>query len=255
MEDSTKNKDILEINELTSSYNGKEDVISNCNFKIKEGSICAIVGESGSGKSTLLRLIAGLERPKKGTIKINSKIMSSDRILIPCQNRNVGLVFQDYALFPHLNVKENIAYGLKENKDQIVNQLLQLIKMENYVDKYPNELSGGQQQRISIARTLALSPKLLLLDEPFSNLDSELKTELRQEIKRIIKEIGTSLIFITHDIVDALDIADEIIFLKDGEIINHKSTENIFKNVSDKYIIKTKEELKYNAEIVLKSIK
>ena len=254
MEDSTKNKDILEINDLSSSYNGKEDIISNCNFKIKEGSICAIVGESGSGKSTLLRLIAGLERPKKGTIKINSEIMSSDTILVPCQNRNVGLVFQDYALFPHLNVKENIAYGLKENKDQIVNQLLQVIKMETYGDRYPNELSGGQQQRISIARTLALNPKLLLLDEPFSNLDSELKTELRQEIKRIVKEIGTSLIFITHDIVDAIDIADEIIFLKDGEIIKHTSTGNIFKNISSNYVINLKEELVYNYKTISKII-
>jgi iron(III) transport system ATP-binding protein len=255
LEDLKKNKNILEIIDLYSSYDGKNDVISNCSFNIRKGSICAVVGESGSGKSTLLRLIAGLERPKKGTIKINSKIMSSDNILVPCQNRSIGLVFQDYALFPHLKVKENIAYGLKEDKEQIVNQLLQLIKMENYGERYPNELSGGQQQRISLARTLAINPKLLLLDEPFSNLDSELKTELRQEIRKIIKDLGTSLIFITHDIVDAIDIADEIIFLKDGKILNHSSIDEMYQKNNNEYIIKTKRELKYNAEIILKAIK
>lgn len=246
---------ILEIKELSCSYDGKKDVIKNCNLKIEKGIICAIVGESGSGKSTLLRLISGLERPNKGTIKINDNIVSSDSQITPAQERNIGLVFQDFALFPHLTVKENIAFGLKNQKHKITQELLNLIKMEKFADRYPSEISGGQEQRVSIARTLALSPELLLLDEPFSNLDQDLKKELRQEIKNIVKSINTTMIFITHDIIDALDIADEIIFLNDGQLIKHAKKDEIFKNLDNDFIKKSKSDLNYNSELILRAIK
>ena len=222
---------------------------------MKKGSICAIFGESGSGKSTLLRLIAGLERPNQGEIKIENQIISNDSIIVPPQKREIGLVFQDYSLFPHLTVSENISFGIKENnKEKMVERLLKKVKMEGFEGKYPNELSGGQQQRVAIARTLVLNPKLLLLDEPFSNLDTELKTELRREIKKITREINTSLIFITHDIIDAIDIADEIIFIKNGEILKHCSLKNIFKDNQHQYIDKTKDYLKYKGELIKKIV-
>ncbi len=245
---------ILEFENIAHSYNNKKEIISNCSFKLKEGSICSIFGESGSGKSTLLRLIAGLERPHTGNIKINEEIVSSSEMIVPPQKRGVGLVFQDYALFPHLTVKENIAFGIKDNKNKTVEYLLEKVKMEGFENKYPNELSGGQQQRIAIARTLANNPKLLLLDEPFSNLDDELKTDLRKEIKKLVKQINTTLIFITHDILDAIDIADEIIFIDEGRIIKHTSLKNIFNDNQHQYIDNTKNNLKYKVELIKKII-
>lgn len=249
-----KSINILEFENIAHYYNRDKNVISNCSFKVKEGSICAIFGESGSGKSTLLRLIAGLERPYKGNIKINEEIVSSSEMIVPPQKRGVGLVFQDYALFPHLTVKENIAFGIKDNKNKTVEDLLEKVKMEGFKNKYPNELSGGQQQRIAIARTLANNPKLLLLDEPFSNLDDELKTDLRKEIKKLVKQINTTLLFITHDILDAIDIADEIIFIESGEIIKHTSIKNIFKDNDHQYIDSTKNNLKIKGELIKKII-
>ena len=243
---------VLEIQNLSKSYDGKNWALKDCSFQLSSGKICAVIGESGSGKSTLIRLIAGLEHPENGTIIINEKEMSSDHHIVPPQKRNIGLVFQNFALFPHLTVEENIAFGLK-NKDK-VKELLQLIKMEDFSKRYPAELSGGQQQRVAIARTLALSPQLLLLDEPFSSLDSHLKADLRNEIKNIVNEIGISMVFITHDILDAIDIADEIIFLKKGAIIQHSSTANIFKNLNNIDIQNIKNGLQINSEKILQLI-
>ncbi len=214
---------ILEIEGLSKSYDGKKNALNDCNFLLEKGEICAIVGESGSGKTTLLRLIAGLERPTNGCIKINGQLVSSDSQITPPQKRQIGMVFQDYALFPHMTVKQNIGFGLKNPSNNEIHDLLNLIKMNSYADAYPSELSGGQEQRVAIARTLALKPNLLLLDEPFSNLDVGLKSDLRKEIQIISKELNTSLIFITHDLYDAIEIADKIIFLKDGIMLQNSS--------------------------------
>ena len=214
---------ILEIEGLSKSYDGKKNALNDCNFSLEKGEICAIVGESGSGKTTLLRLIAGLERPTNGCIKINGQLVSSDSQITPPQKRQIGMVFQDYALFPHMTVKQNIGFGLKNPSNNEIHDLLNLIKMNSYADAYPSELSGGQEQRVAIARTLALKPNLLLLDEPFSNLDVGLKSDLRKEIQSISKELNTSLIFITHDLYDAIEIADKIIFLKDGIMLQNSS--------------------------------
>ncbi len=246
---------ILEIENLSKSYESKLEVVSDCSFSIESGNICAIVGESGSGKSTLFRLIAGLERPEKGSIKVKEKIVSNDKFIVAPKNRNVGLVFQDFSLFPHMTVKENIEFGLVKNKNKKVEELLKIIRMENFLNRYPHELSGGQQQRVSLARSLALDPSLLLLDEPFSNLDTELKSKLRKDVRTIIKDIGTSSIFITHDILDALDIADEIIFMDNGKIIRQCKIEDIFKDVKNEKLLKSITELKSNSDLILNALK
>lgn len=246
---------ILEIENLSKSYESKLEVVSDCSFSIESGNICAIVGESGSGKSTLFRLIAGLERPEKGSIKVKEKIVSNDKFIVAPKNRNVGLVFQDFSLFPHMTVKENIEFGLVKNKNKKVEELLKIIRMENFLNRYPHELSGGQQQRVSLARSLALDPSLLLLDEPFSNLDTELKSKLRKDVRNIIKDIGTSSIFITHDILDALDIADEIIFMDNGKIIRQCTIKDIFKDVKNEKLLKSITELKSNSDLILNALK
>ena len=246
---------ILEIENLSKSYESKLEVVSDCSFSIESGNICAIVGESGSGKSTLFKLIAGLERPEKGSIKVKEKIVSNDKFIVAPKDRNVGLVFQDFSLFPHMTVKENIEFGLVKNKNKKVEELLKIIRMENFLNRYPHELSGGQQQRVSLARSLALDPSLLLLDEPFSNLDTELKSKLRKDVRTIIKEIGTSSIFITHDILDALDIADEIIFMDNGKIIRQCTIEDIFKDVKNEKLLKSITELKSNSDLILNALK
>jgi iron(III) transport system ATP-binding protein len=227
---------ILDIQNLSKSYDGKKLALSNCNFQLEQGKICAIVGESGSGKTTLLRLIAGLERPNKGAIKINGKIVSNDTLIVPPQKRELGFVFQNFALFPHLTVEQNIAFGLKKDKATTIERVLKLTKMEGFEKSYPNQLSGGQKQRIALARTIAQQPNLLLLDEPFSNLDAHLKSELRQEIKTIIKRLGITMIFITHDIMDAIDIAEKIILLKQGTIVAYDSIEKFSKNTENKEV-------------------
>ncbi|MCY6482890.1 ABC transporter ATP-binding protein [Clostridium aestuarii] len=213
----------IEIKNLNFKYkNSEENVIKNFSLNIKQGEIVCILGESGCGKSTILRLVSGLEEALSGTIKIDGKVMVDDSTFIYPEKRGIGMVFQDYALFPHMTVEENIKFGLKKilrsEKKKRLEEVLKLVNLQGYEKRYPYELSGGQQQRVALARAIAPQPALILLDEPFSNLDAHLQKKIRNELKQIIKQTGITSIFVTHDEEDAKAIADQVIVLTKGKI-------------------------------------
>ncbi|MBA9025787.1 ABC transporter ATP-binding protein [Peribacillus huizhouensis] len=224
---------IVEIEGLTFSFSRKEDpVISDFSFSIEKGEIVGILGQSGSGKSTLLRLISGLEMPIKGAIKIAGTTVVSEGIFIHPEERGVGMVFQDYALFPHMTVKENILFGLsrmpRKDRKQRVEEMLELVQMGNFEKRYPHELSGGQQQRVALARALAPKPNVLLMDEPFSNLDADLKGSIREELGVILKKANMTCIMVTHDRNDVEAICDYSIVIGQSNVannINEKTSE------------------------------
>lgn len=207
----------LQINNLNFNYNKENNLIENFNLNVKKGEVAALVGPSGSGKSTILRLTAGLEIPDSGEIILDGKILTDKDVFLAPEKRKVGMVFQDYALFPHLNVFQNIAFGIDQlsanKKKKKVEELLILVDLNGYEKRYPHQLSGGQQQRIALARTLAPNPKLLLLDEPFSNLDAQLRDDIRRQLKEIISEVGITTILVSHDKEDADFMAEKEIYI------------------------------------------
>nr|YP_009268282.1 Sulfate ABC transporter ATP-binding subunit [Ostreobium quekettii]ANG44386.1 Sulfate/thiosulfate import ATP-binding protein [Ostreobium sp. OS1B]SBQ76998.1 Sulfate ABC transporter ATP-binding subunit [Ostreobium quekettii] len=207
------------IEDLTKTF-GESLILDHINLEINTGSLIALLGPSGSGKSTLLKLISGLEYPDSGRIWLTGK----DTSFLSIQERQIGFVFQNYALFKHLTVFQNISYGLEvqqTNKKQImyrVQELLQLIQLENFADRYPSQLSGGQKQRIALARALAIEPKVLLLDEPFGALDFQVRKDLRNWLKKLHEEVSMTTLFVTHDQQEAMELAHEIIILKNGRV-------------------------------------
>lgn len=222
----------VEIENLKFRYkNAKEDTIKNFTMSIDKGEIISILGESGSGKSTVLRIISGLEASASGVIKIDNNIVLDHKTFVMPEKRGIGMVFQDYALFPHMTVKENILFGLKglsiAEKNIRLEEMLNLVSLKGFEGRYPYELSGGQQQRVAIARALAPRPALFLLDEPFSNLDADLRSKIREEIKVILRQTGTTSIFVTHDKEDARALADRIVVVKDGYVLKHGKVNDI----------------------------
>lgn len=201
---------------------GDKTVLRKLSFELHEGEIACLLGHSGCGKTTALRTIAGFEVPSSGSIKLNEQILHDAKTNLPAHQRHIGMVFQDYALFSHLNVTQNIGFGLhaltKAQKKERVNQLLDLINLQDCAKLYPHQLSGGQQQRVALARALAPKPKLVLLDEPFSNLDVDLRQRLSKEVRNILKNEGTSAILVTHDQQEAFAMADKIGVLHEGEL-------------------------------------
>ncbi|MEK4231242.1 ABC transporter ATP-binding protein [Solibacillus sp. FSL H8-0538] len=213
----------LSIENLCFSYpSAKEDTIQSFTLTIKKGEVISILGRSGSGKSTILRILAGLEYASNGSFCINNEVIFDSKTFIQPEKRGIGMVFQDYALFPHMTVGKNILFGIshlaKEDCRKRLKEVLELVEMEDYEHRYPHQLSGGQQQRIAIARALAPNPRLLLLDEPFSNLDTELQVKIRKELRDILKRANITSIFVTHDEDDAHAIADFIVKLNRGRI-------------------------------------
>lgn len=204
----------LEIKNLNFSYqeDGKK-IFKEFNFSVEEGEVSAILGSSGCGKSTLLRIISGLEEKSQGLIKVGDNVFQNESIFIPTEKRNIGFVFQDYALFPFMTVEQNIKFGMKTKDKDKLNYLLKLTHLNGLEKRYPHELSGGQQQRVALARTLASDPKILLMDEPFSSLDTDLVDELRKDLKNIIKYQNITTILVTHNKEDADYLADNILYL------------------------------------------
>lgn len=196
---------ILEIKNLSHTYGETNQIIQNINLEIEKSDRVAILGPSGCGKSTLLRLIAGLEKPNLGQITIDGTVVSTEKFVVPPEKRKIGLVVQEKALFPHLSVYDNISFGIKKNIDKktITDDLLELLKIDSLKNKYPHEISGGEQQRVALARSLAPNPKLLMLDEPFSALDKDLKGVLYEEISQVFLERGSTILLVTHDSQEA----------------------------------------------------
>ncbi len=209
---------ILEIKDVSHSYDENETTLDNLNLTVNEGEKVSILGPSGSGKSTLLRLIAGLEKPQSGSISIKGNIVSTKDLVIAPEKRNLGLVVQEKALFPHLTVIENITFGIKKkrDKDKIVLDLLNLFKIDHLSKKYPHEISGGEQQRTALARSMAPSPELLMLDEPFSALDQSLKEDLYSELNQIFNERKQTILLVSHDIKEAEALSERQINIKES---------------------------------------
>lgn len=230
----------LELKNLNFSYKESENILKNISFSIEKGEILAILGESGSGKSTLLRLISGFETAQEGSLFIEENRIFEGLHKVPVEKRGIGFVFQDYALFPHLTVEENIKFGInklsKKEKEDRVEKMLNLVSLKDFSKKYPHELSGGQQQRIALARALAPEPKLILFDEPFSNLDANLQGKIREELKEIMKNTKTTALFVSHNKEDALHIADKAIVLYKGDIVQEGRPQEIYDNPNTPYV-------------------
>ncbi|WP_163339034.1 ABC transporter ATP-binding protein [Desulfopila sp. IMCC35008] len=222
---------LLVIKEVHKAYD-KVDVVNGVSLELQEGEIGCLLGPSGCGKTSLLRVIAGFEDIHHGEVIIAGQQVSSSSIMVPPEKRNIGMVFQDYALFPHLSVYENIAFGIskgnRHEKRKTVEHLLDLVGLQDTGKAYPHELSGGQQQRVALARALAPAPALLLLDEPFSNLDVTLREKLTVEVRDILKESGTTALMVTHNQFEAFSVSDSVGVIFDGSICQWDSAYNIY---------------------------
>src|SRR5262245_17933348 len=229
---------LLEVEDLVHAY-GEHEVVRQLSFSLPPGAIGCLLGPSGCGKTTALRCIAGFEPPRQGTIRINGREVSGSAGVLPPEKRRIGMVFQDYALFPHLSARGNIAFGLQgpaAGRDARVAELAALVGLTGALDKYPHEISGGQQQRVALARALAPRPDLLLLDEPFSNLDVDLRERLSAEVREIIKASGATAILLTHDQHEAFAMADEIGVLHDGRIQQWDTAYNLYHRPANRFV-------------------
>lgn len=212
---------------------GKTTVLTGLNLEIETGKVVAILGSSGCGKSTLLNIIAGFERCNSGKVKVNDKVLSDqeEKVFTLPEHRNIGYLFQNFALFPHMNVYKNVVFGVKDktaNKKKVVQEVLKLVDLSGYENRFPHELSGGQQQRIALARALAPKPGVLLLDEPFSGLDADLRISTRDAVRKILHEANATAILITHDLEEAFAIADYVAVMNNGVIEHIDTPENIY---------------------------
>ena len=218
---------------------GAETAVERLSLEVKRGELLTFLGPSGCGKTTMLRMIAGLEEPSEGTIVLGGERVAGDDVFVPPERRDAGIVFQNFALFPHLSVRENIAFGLDDDvtaTEERVDELLDLVNMPEHGDKKPEQLSGGQKQRVALARSLAPEPEVLFLDEPFSNLDVRLRVEMREEVRRILKEAGVTAVSVTHDQEEALSISDRVAVMNDGRIEQVGRPEEVFERPESKFV-------------------
>jgi len=232
---------IIELDQVTMTYpGGKMPAVYDISFKVTKGEVLALLGPSGSGKTTVLRLIAGFEVPDHGKISLGSQEVSRPDHCLPPEKRGVGMVFQDYALFPHLTVAKNVAFGLRRigaaDRKQRVMEILTLVGLTGFERCYPHELSGGQQQRVALARAIAPNPIVVLLDEPFSNLDPDMRSRMRYEVQQILKRVGTTAILVTHDHEEAFAMADHIAVLNAGRLEQLDTPEVIYHTPSTPFV-------------------
>ncbi|MEF8843502.1 MAG: ABC transporter ATP-binding protein [Haloarculaceae archaeon] len=231
---------VLELDGVSKAY-AETPVVEGLSLSVHEGELLTLLGPSGCGKTTTLRLIAGLERPTGGIVRIEGDpVAGAGGAFLPPEERDVGVVFQEFALFPHLTARENVAFGLADRpddeRDRRVDDLLELVGLTEHGEKYPEELSGGQQQRVALARSLAPEPRLLLLDEPFSNLDVDLRVEMREEVRRILKEAGVTAISVTHDQEEAMSISDRVAVMYDGQLEQVGTPERVFQHPRSRFV-------------------
>ncbi|MEL7324513.1 MAG: ABC transporter ATP-binding protein [Pseudomonadota bacterium] len=229
----------LSIKNLTCQYDD-QTVLESLSLEVEQGQIVCLLGASGCGKTTLLKAIAGLLPLSSGQMSLNCLTIDDGENWLPPEQRNIGMIFQDYALFPHLTVAENIAFGLKNETTQQkllkVEEMLGLVHLKGYGDRYPHQLSGGQQQRVAIARSLAYKPDLLLLDEPFSNIDTQVRHELIREIRKIFKKQGVTAIFVTHSREEAFAFADKMAVMNHGVIEQYGTASELYYQPSSKFV-------------------
>ncbi len=232
---------LLECKNIKKSFDAQE-VLKGIDLSLDKGEILTILGESGCGKSTLLRIILGLERQDGGELSIEDRVVSSQKTFIEPNKRALSMVFQDYALMPHLNVRANILFSIpkldKKEQNKRLEHIVAILGIEDLLERYVHELSGGQQQRVALARALIVQPKLILFDEPFSNLDENLKQNLRQELKALIKKLDIGAVFVTHDKQDAFFVSDKVALIKDGKILQMGSPKELYEHPNSRYVAK-----------------
>ncbi|WP_135663960.1 ABC transporter ATP-binding protein [Halorhabdus rudnickae] len=230
---------ILELDGVTRQF-GTETAVADLSLSVRDGELLTLLGPSGCGKTTTLRLLAGLDEPDAGAIRVAGETVAGEGTFVKPENRDVGLVFQEFALFPHLTVGENVAFGLQDRTqdaiDERVDKLLELVGLADYREASPEDLSGGQRQRVALARSLAPEPDVLLLDEPFSNLDVGLREEMRREVRRIIKETGVTAVSVTHDQEEALSISDRVAVIDDGRVEQIGRPEVVFQQPESRFV-------------------
>ena len=226
----------LEIRNLRRSFDGRA-VVDDVSLQIMPGQVTCLLGPSGCGKSTTLRMIAGVEMQDSGTIHVDGKLICDTIFRVPPERREIGLMFQDFALFPHLSVADNVGYGLRgsrASKRARVEELLERVDLKRFIDGYPHQLSGGEQQRVALARALAPRPRIMLMDEPFSGLDNRLRDGIRDETLSILKEEDTAVLLVTHEPDEAMRMADEIALMRDGKIVQQGAPYNVYTRPIDR---------------------
>lgn len=231
----------VSIRALTKRF-GEAAAVDDLDLEISDGEFIALLGPSGCGKTTTLRLLAGFLRPDSGEIGVDGEVISSPAVVVPPERRNMSMIFQSYAVWPHMTVAQNVAYGLKFQKlakremDLKVRSLLQLVRLDHLAERYPAQLSGGQQQRVALARALVVEPSILLMDEPLSNLDANLREEMRFEIRRLHEEFKITTVYVTHDQAEAMATADRIAVLDSGRLVQVGSPADIFERPKTRFV-------------------